>query len=101
MARAVITGIGAITPVGLSARESWANLLGGRSGVRPLSRFDASPYPVRIAAEVRGFDPLAVISRKRVRRTARFAQLAIAATQPTAPLRLHDQSDSCVVPIPF
>ena len=81
MARAVITGIGAITPVGLSARESWANLLGGRSGVRPLSRFDASPYPVRIAAEVRGFDPLAVISRKRVRRTARFAQLAIAATQ--------------------
>jgi len=77
--RAVITGIGAITPVGLSARESWASLLAGRSGVRPVSRFDASPYPVRIAAEVQGFDPLALISRKRVRRTARFAQLAIAA----------------------
>src|SRR5205807_8183647 len=45
------------------------------------SRCDASPYPVRIGAEVRGFDPLAVISRKRVRRTARFAQLAIAAAQ--------------------
>lgn len=79
MVRAVITGIGAITPVGLSARESWASLLAGRSGVRPVSRFDASPYPVRIAAEVQGFDPLALISRKRVRRTARFAQLAIAA----------------------
>jgi 3-oxoacyl-[acyl-carrier-protein] synthase II len=77
--RAVITGIGAVTPLGLSAAETWTGLLAGRSGVRPLTRFDASPYPVRIAADVQGFDPLAVMSRKRARRTARFAQFAVAA----------------------
>ncbi len=78
--RAVITGIGALTPVGLSAPETWTNLLAGRSGVRPLTRFDTAPFPVRIAADVQGFDPLAVMSRKRARRTARFAQLAVAAS---------------------
>ena len=81
MARAVITGIGAVTPVGLSAHETWASLLAGRSGVRPLTRFDASGFPVRIAADVQGFDPLTAMPRKRARRTARFAQLAIAAAK--------------------
>ena len=81
MTRAVITGIGAVTPVGLSAPETWAGLLAGRSGVRPLTRFDASGFPVRIAADVQGFDPLAAMPRKRARRTARFAQLAIAAAK--------------------
>jgi 3-oxoacyl-[acyl-carrier-protein] synthase II len=79
--RAVITGIGALTPVGLSAPETWAGLLAGRSGVRPLTRFDASAFPVRIAADVPGFDPLQVMTRKRARRTARFAQLAVAAAR--------------------
>lgn len=77
--RAVITGIGALTPVGLSAPETWTNLLSGRSGVRPLSRFDATAFPVRIAADVQRFDPLETMSRKRARRTARFAQFAVAA----------------------
>jgi 3-oxoacyl-[acyl-carrier-protein] synthase II len=80
VARAVITGIGALTPVGLSAPETWAGLLAGRSGVGPLTRFDASPFPARIAAEVKGFDPLQVMTRKKARRTARFAQLAVAAS---------------------
>lgn len=89
MARPVITGIGAITPLGLSARETWASLRAGRSGVRPLTRFDASPFPVRIAGEVNGFDPLAVMSRKKVRRTARFAQMAVvAAAEALADARL-------------
>jgi 3-oxoacyl-[acyl-carrier-protein] synthase II len=79
LARAVITGIGAVTPLGLSAPETWASLLAGRSGVRPLTRFDASRFPVRIAADVRGFDPHTVMTRKQARRTARFAQLAIGA----------------------
>jgi 3-oxoacyl-[acyl-carrier-protein] synthase II len=79
VARAVITGIGALTPVGLSAHETWAGLLAGRSGVRPLTRFNASRFPVRIAADVPGFDPLEVMTRKRIRRTARFAQLAVGA----------------------
>ena len=80
MTRAVITGIGALTPVGLSVSDTWTNLLAGRSGVRPLTRFDASPYPVRIAADVPGFDPLTAMSRKRARRTARFAQMAVVAS---------------------
>lgn len=81
MARALITGIGAITPVGLSAPETWANLLAGHSGVRPLTRFDASRFPVRIAADVLGFDPLQAMDRKRARRTGRFAQLAVGAAR--------------------
>ena len=81
VARALITGIGAITPVGLSAPETWANLLAGQSGVRPLTRFDASQFPVRIAADVQGFDPFTVMTRKRARRTARFAQLAVGAAR--------------------
>lgn len=80
MVKPVITGIGALTPVGLSAPDTWAGLIAGRSGVGPVTRFDASPYPVRIAAEVAGFDPLAVMNRKQARRTARFAQLAVAAS---------------------
>jgi 3-oxoacyl-[acyl-carrier-protein] synthase II len=78
--RAVITGVGALTPVGLSVPETWANLVAGRSGVRPLTRFDAGHYPVRIAADVPNFNPTSVMSRKRARRTARFAQFAIAAS---------------------
>jgi 3-oxoacyl-[acyl-carrier-protein] synthase II len=78
--RPVITGIGALTPLGLSASDTWQGLLAGRSGIGPLTRFDASAYPVRIAGEVRNFDPLTVMNRKRVRRTSRFAQLAIAAS---------------------
>src|SRR2546428_12165375 len=77
----VIPGIGAVTPVALSAPEPWAGLLAGRSGVRPLTRSDASGFPVRIAADVQGFAPLAAMPRKRARRTARFAQLAIAAAK--------------------
>lgn len=94
MARPVITGIGAITPLGLSAPETWASLRAGRSGVRPLTRFDASPFPVRIAGEVNGFDPLTVMSRKKVHRTARFAQMAVvAAAEALADARLSLSAD--------
>ncbi len=94
MVRPVITGIGAITPLGLSAPETWASLRDGRSGVRPLTRFDASPFPVRIAGEVNGFDPLAVMSRKKVHRTARFAQMAVgAAAEALADARLALSAD--------
>ena len=77
----VITGIGALTPLGLSAPETWAGLVAGRSGVGPVTGFDASALPVRIAAEVRGFDPEAALGPKRTRRTARFSQLAIVAAR--------------------
>jgi 3-oxoacyl-[acyl-carrier-protein] synthase II len=77
----VITGIGALTPLGNTAAETWAGLSAGRSGVGPITRFDAAELPVRIAAEVRGFDPVAELGAKKARRTARFSQLAVVAAR--------------------
>src|ERR1700754_3970320 len=79
--RVVITGIGAITPVGNDRESTWAALLAGRSGVAPITAFDASALPTQIAAEVKGFDPTTILEGKRLRRTARFSQLAIAAAR--------------------
>src|SRR5690349_6895267 len=78
--RVVITGTGLLTPVGLDVQESWASLLGGRSGAAPITQFDTTDFKVTFAAEVKGFDPDQYIDRKEARRTDRFAQLAIAAT---------------------
>jgi 3-oxoacyl-[acyl-carrier-protein] synthase II len=77
----VITGIGAVTPLGLDRESSWESLLAGRSGVGPITAFDASRLPTRIAAEIKGFDPATVLEGKRLRRTARFTQIAIAAAR--------------------
>ena len=77
----VITGIGAVTPLALDAPETWRRLLAGESGVGPITAFDASCMPVRIAAEVRGFDGEQVMGTKRFRRSARFSQLAVAAAR--------------------
>jgi 3-oxoacyl-[acyl-carrier-protein] synthase II len=77
----VITGIGALTPLGLSAPETWRGLVQGRSGIRKIESFDASNLPVRIAGEVQGFDPEPLLGTKRARRTARFSQLAVAAAR--------------------
>jgi 3-oxoacyl-[acyl-carrier-protein] synthase II len=77
----VITGIGALTPLGSSAPETWRALLAGRSGVGPVTLFDAAQLPVRIAAEVKNLDPQALLEPRRARRTARVSQLAIAAAR--------------------
>ncbi|SDH73939.1 3-oxoacyl-[acyl-carrier-protein] synthase II [Sinosporangium album] len=77
----VISGIGAITPVGIGRETTWRNLLAGRSGVGPVTTFDTDGLPTRIAAEVKGFNPSAYLEAKRVRRTARFSQFAIAAAR--------------------
>lgn len=77
----VITGIGALTPLGLDAPSTWQGLIEGRSGVGPITRFDASGLAVRIAAEVKGFDGEAVMGVKRARRSARMTQLAVAAAR--------------------
>ena len=77
----VITGIGALTPLGLDAPSTWQGLLAGRSGVGPITRFDASGLAVRIAAEVKGFDAEAVMGIKRTRRSARMSQFAVAAAR--------------------
>jgi 3-oxoacyl-[acyl-carrier-protein] synthase II len=77
----VVTGIGALTPLGLTAPETWLGLVEGRSGVGPVTSFDASQLPVRIAGEVNGFDAERELGIKRARRSARFSQLAIAAAR--------------------
>jgi 3-oxoacyl-[acyl-carrier-protein] synthase II len=77
----VVTGIGAITPLGDSAPATWEGLVAGRSGVTLIESFDASGLPTRIAGEVHGFDAEAALGSKRARRAARFSQLAIVAAR--------------------
>ncbi|MEO6579209.1 MAG: beta-ketoacyl synthase N-terminal-like domain-containing protein, partial [Candidatus Limnocylindria bacterium] len=79
--RAVITGLGAVTPIGNAVATFWRNLTGGVSGVAPISLFDASDLEVRIAAEVKGFEPRDWIDFKQARRMSRFSQLAVAAAR--------------------
>ena len=78
--RVVITGLGAVTPLGLTANDFWQGLVEGRSGIGPMTLCDASEFPCRIAGEVKGFDPKDYVSSKEVRRLARFSQLGIAAS---------------------
>jgi len=77
----VITGIGAVTPLGLDVPTTWRRLVAGESGVGPITRFDASELPTRIAAEVKGFDAEELLGTKRARRAARFSQFAIVAAR--------------------
>ena len=76
--RVVITGLGVVTPLGHQVDAFWANLIGGQCGIAKIARFDASQFDSRIAAEVKGFDPLpALPSSKEIRRTDRFSQFAM------------------------
>jgi 3-oxoacyl-[acyl-carrier-protein] synthase II len=84
MRRAVVTGIGAVTPVGLTARESWDNMVAGVSGAGPITRFDPGDLPVTIAAEVKGFEPGRYMESKEARRMSLFAQYAVAAARMAA-----------------
>ena len=77
--RVVITGLGVISPLGLDVDTLWSNLVAGRSGIRPITLFDASDLEVRFAGEAHGFDPLNYMSAKEARRVDRFTQFAIAA----------------------
>jgi len=79
--RAVVTGLGAVTPIGNDVATFWSNLTAGVSGVAPISAFDASDLEVRIAAEVKGFEPRDWMDFKQARRISRFAQLAVAAAR--------------------
>ena len=79
--RVAVTGIGIISPVGIGIEDYWEALMAGVSGVGPITQFDTSGYRVRIAAEVRDFDPTAYVDRKSARRMDRFAQLSVAAAR--------------------
>jgi 3-oxoacyl-[acyl-carrier-protein] synthase II len=76
--RVVVTGIGAVTPVGNTADEFWEALRQGKSGIGPITKFDSTGYPTRIAGEVRGFDPMQFVDKKEARRLDPFVQYAIA-----------------------
>ena len=75
--RVVITGLGALTPVGNSAPETWRALVNGENGIAPITAFDASQYKTQFAGEVKGFDPTTVIDKKEVRRMDRYAQFSV------------------------
>lgn len=77
--RVVITGTGAITPLGNSVQEFWQGCLEGRSGVGPVTQFDTTGYPSRISGEVKGFRPEDYMERRSARRMSRFSQFAVAA----------------------
>src|SRR5438309_2060569 len=79
--RVVITGIGALTPLGNDAETSWQRLVAGESGAGPITQFDATDYHVHFACEVKDFDPSNWIERKQARRMDRFAQLILAAAR--------------------
>ncbi len=79
--KVVITGMGAITPLGNDVETFWSNLVAGKSGVTPITRFDATNYTTRIAAEVKDFDPTLWMERKEAKRNDRFVQLAIGAAR--------------------
>ena len=81
MRRVVVTGLGAVTPLGLDARSTWEAAVAGRSGVDWIRTFDASEFPVRIASEVKGFEPEAVVGPKDARRLERNVVLAVAAAR--------------------
>ena len=66
--RVVITGVGLITPLGNNTQETWQGLLDGRSGVGPITRFDASLFPTRIAAEVKNFDYAEFVEKKEIKK---------------------------------
>ncbi|MGF1460138.1 MAG: beta-ketoacyl-ACP synthase II [Leptolyngbyaceae cyanobacterium] len=79
--RVVITGLGAITPIGNNLEDYWQGLLAGKSGVGPITLFDASQHTTQIAAEVKGFDPHQFMDRKDAKRMDRFSQFAVAMSQ--------------------
>ncbi|MGC3996206.1 MAG: beta-ketoacyl-ACP synthase II [Anaeromyxobacter sp.] len=77
--RVVVTGVGLVSPLGVGVNPSWSGLLAGKSGIGPITLFDASTFPTRIAGEVKGFDPSQFMDRKEARRNDRFIQFALAA----------------------
>ncbi len=79
--RVVVTGMGAITPVGNDVATTWRSLIEGKSGTAPITKFDASKFPVRFAAEVKGFNPLDFMDRKEAKRADQYTQYAVAASR--------------------
>src|SRR6476619_1716361 len=77
--RVVVTGLGAITPVGDDVAATWRALIEGKPGAAPITKFDAKSFPMRFACEVKGFDPLQYMDRKEAKRADGYTQYAVAA----------------------
>ena len=94
--RVVVTGIGIVSPLGLDRQSTWQNLVAGKSGVAPITSFDAEGYRTTIAAEVKDFDAAAFVGRKEARRMDRFVQLgAVAALEAVEHAGLKVTTDNC------
>jgi 3-oxoacyl-[acyl-carrier-protein] synthase II len=92
--RVVVTGMGAITPVGNDVASTWRAIVDGTSGAAPITKFDAAKFPVRFACEVKNFDPLAYMDRKEAKRADAYTQYAVAsAVQAMADAGLNDLGD--------
>jgi 3-oxoacyl-[acyl-carrier-protein] synthase II len=79
--RVVVTGIGLVTPIGIGTEAAWQACIAGKSGIGPITHFDAKEYPTRIAGEVTGFDPALFMDKKEVRRNDLFIQYGLAGAQ--------------------
>jgi len=94
--RVVVTGLGAVTPLGSDVRSTWENLVAGRATAGPITAFDATGFPVTFACEATSFDPGQWIDRKQARRMDRFAQMVVAAArqaQSDAGLEIEPECD--------
>jgi 3-oxoacyl-[acyl-carrier-protein] synthase II len=97
--RVVVTGVGLVSPLAIGTQANWDAILAGRSGIGPITRFDASQYSARIAGEVKGFDPLQFVDKKDVKKMDVFIQFALAAAQfavDDAKLRVTPEIADCV-----
>ena len=79
--RVVVTGVGLVSPVGIGTEDTWQAVRSGKSGIGPITAFDATEFACRIAGEVKGFDPYKYIEKKEVKKMGRFIQFAIAASE--------------------
>ena len=86
--RVVVTGLGAVTPLGTGVEKSWQSLCQGKSGIGMVTRFDASDFKTKVAGEVTDLNPLDFMDRKLVRRVDRFTQFALAAARMAVELSL-------------
>ncbi len=84
MERVVVTGIGLVTPNGIGTSDTWQSVLAGQSGIGPITLMDATNYATRFAGEVRGFDPLRWVEKKKLKEMSRFVQLSVAASKMAA-----------------
>ena len=95
MPRVVVTGMGTVNPIGLNVEEFWQGLVAGKSGIAPITRFDASNFYVKVDAEVKDFDPTKYMDLKAVDRNSRAVQLGIAAAREVVESAALDMTKEC------